>query len=179
MNRLGWVNFKPGSDMDAALKLLNENRVNGIHQLNMHRSDAPSNSRMRTAPGLCNDAERMRKDLEQICQLVAAMEAECDDGRASAALAVRIEAMRAEARASVTEGDDEALDAAQALVVRHSLARLRPRVRRSASCAISMTQNRLADSLRTDARSTCISRCCAMSSRRATTAWSSATSPRS
>ncbi|RKO92251.1 hypothetical protein BDK51DRAFT_15847, partial [Blyttiomyces helicus] len=74
MARLGWIVFKEGTNLDAAFKSLeNEKLTAGELHLSVHTQMPP---RKRLAPSEANDPDRLSHDLMQIQRLASVLDAE-------------------------------------------------------------------------------------------------------
>lgn len=107
-HRVGFVQFKAGSDMEAAEQKLFESKVRSCgtcsfsavdlflqidtFTLHMGRANHVSYQKLRTVPGAFSERERQQKDISQATTLIAKLEAESSDSRGSAAIARHIAA---------------------------------------------------------------------------------------
>ncbi|KAI8327951.1 hypothetical protein BD560DRAFT_417555 [Blakeslea trispora] len=75
-HRIGWINFKPGTDIKKAFEQLDSQKVDDfVFHLAMNRKNTPQNRVPRVAPDIANTPERLQKDLEQAKELALALEA--------------------------------------------------------------------------------------------------------
>lgn len=74
-HRIGWINFKEGTDMKSAFEQLDNQKVDDfVFHLAMNRKNLPQTRAPRIAPDITNATDRLQKDLEQAKELALALE---------------------------------------------------------------------------------------------------------
>ncbi|KZT35530.1 hypothetical protein SISSUDRAFT_1025265 [Sistotremastrum suecicum HHB10207 ss-3] len=73
--RAGWIKFQDDADMERAIAELGEKKLDGF-KLHVTNSTRPFVSKLRTTPEVASRPARIEKDLAQVKQLVAILEAE-------------------------------------------------------------------------------------------------------
>lgn len=74
-HRIGWINFKEGTDMKKVFELMDNQKVDDfVFHLAMNRKNMLQTRAPRIAPDITNTTERLQKDLEQAKELSLALE---------------------------------------------------------------------------------------------------------
>jgi hypothetical protein len=74
-HRIGWINFKEGTDMKKVFELMDNQKVDDfVFHLAMNRKNMLQTRAPRIAPDITNTTERLQKDLEQAKELALALE---------------------------------------------------------------------------------------------------------
>lgn len=74
-HRIGWINFKEGTDMKKVFELMDNQKVDDfVFHLAMNRKNMPQTRSPRIAPDVTNTTERLQKDLDQAKEVALALE---------------------------------------------------------------------------------------------------------
>ncbi|OAD05251.1 C2H2-type zinc finger transcription factor [Mucor lusitanicus CBS 277.49] len=74
-HRIGWINFKQGTDMKKVFELMDNQKVDDfVFHLAMNRKNMTQTRSPRIAPDVTNTTERLQKDLEQAKEVALALE---------------------------------------------------------------------------------------------------------
>lgn len=74
-HRIGWINFKQGTDMKKVFELMDNQKVDDfVFHLAMNRKNMAQTRSPRIAPDITNTTERLQKDLEQAKEVAMALE---------------------------------------------------------------------------------------------------------
>ncbi|KAL9558617.1 hypothetical protein MBANPS3_000826 [Mucor bainieri] len=74
-HRIGWINFKQGTDMKKVFALMDNQKVDDfVFHLAMNRKNTTQTRSPRIAPEVTNTTERLQKDLEQAKEVALALE---------------------------------------------------------------------------------------------------------
>ncbi|KAI9269863.1 hypothetical protein BY458DRAFT_510644 [Sporodiniella umbellata] len=104
-HRIGWICFKPGTDIQHVFGLLDNQKVDDfIFHLALNRKNTVQSRPPRVAPELSQSTERLKKDLDQIRELTLALEAMLSEDPESGLRAVESRADKV--ISSLTEDDE-------------------------------------------------------------------------
>lgn len=93
-HRVGWIKFKPGTDMKSAFEQLDNQKVDEfVFHLAMNRKNASQSHKRRIAPEITNTTDRLHKDLEQAKEVAIAFEAELGEDAQEGLKAVEARAL--------------------------------------------------------------------------------------